>query len=86
MPFLSFKVLTQVYLLKTSMTHNQDLNPLLNLLINCTSAKPVSQILSIKGECTFHLWKFLIIGLCSSSANSLLEIFSFLISLPEVSL
>ena len=43
----------------------------LNLLINCIS----SQILSIKGDCTFLFLNFLIIGLCNSSANSLLEIF-----------
>ena len=66
-----------------SVTHNKNLNPLLNLLINCISARSVHQILSIKGDCTFLLLHFLIIGLCNSSANSLFEIFSFLIPLPE---
>ena len=61
-----------------------NLTPLLNLLINWISAKSKPQILSIKGDFTFHLLNFLIIGLCNSSANSLLEIFSFLTSLSEV--
>ena len=56
-------------------THNKNLNPLLNLLINCISAKSTPQILSIKGDCTFLLLNFLIMRLCNSSANSLLEIF-----------
>ena len=36
-----------------SITHIKNLNPLLNLLINCISAKSEPQILSIKGECTY---------------------------------
>ena len=64
--------------------YDKYLNPLLNLLISCISAKSAPQILSIKGECTFLLLNFRIIGLCNSSANSLLGIFSFLILLPEV--
>ena len=67
-----------------SITHNKNQNPLLNLLTSSISAKSAPQILSIKGECTFLLFKILIIGLCNSSAHSLLEIFSFLIPLPEV--
>ena len=31
MPFLSFKGITQAYLLKISITHNKNLNSLLNL-------------------------------------------------------
>ena len=65
-----------------SITHNNNLNPLLNLLINCISARSAPQILCIKGECTFLFLNFLIIGLCNSSANTLFEIFSFLIPLP----
>ena len=80
--FLSFKGMTHAYLLQMSMTHNENLKPLLNLLINCISAKSLTQILSIKD--TFLLLKFLIIGLCNSSANSLLEIFSLVISLLKV--
>ena len=38
---------------------NKNLNPLLNLLINCTSAKSAPQILSIIGWCTFLLSNFL---------------------------
>ena len=59
-----------------SITHYEDLNPLLNLLINCISATSEPQVLSIKGECTFLFLNFLIIGLCNSSPNSLLDIIS----------
>ena len=69
-----------------SITQNTNLNPLLNLLINCISARSVSQILSIKVECSFYFLNFPLIGLHNSSANSLLEICSFLTVLPEVSL
>ena len=65
-----------------SITHNKKRIPLLNLLINCIFARSAPQMLPIKGECTFHFLNFLIIGLCNSSANSLFEIFSFLIPLP----
>ena len=50
MPFLSFKGITQAYLLKISITHNKNQNPLLNLLNNCKSAKSVPQILSLNEE------------------------------------
>ena len=63
MPFLSFKGITQSYLLKTSITHNKNINPLLNLLINCVSAKSTPQILSLNEEYTFLFLNFLIIGL-----------------------
>ena len=85
-PFLSFKGITHAYLLKISITHNKKRIPLLNLLINYISARSAVQILFIKDECTFLLSNFLIIGLCNSSANSLFDIFSFLIAPPEVSL
>ena len=58
-----------------SIINNKNLNHLLNLLINCISARSAPQIFSIKGECTFLLLNFLIIGLCNSSANYLLETF-----------
>ena len=89
-----------------SIAHNKSLNPLLNLHINCISARSAPQILSIKGDCTFLLLNFIIlVGLCNPSANSrvlsealrsatlarqakfkgrLFEIFSFLVTLPEV--
>ena len=67
-----------------SITHNKNLNPLLNLLINCISARSAPQIFSIKDECTFHFSNFLIITLCCSSANFSLNIISFLIAPPEV--
>ena len=55
-------------------------NPLSNLLINCIFTKSAPQVLSIKDYCTFLLEKFLIIGLCNSSANSLLEMSLFLLA------
>ena len=67
-----------------SITHNKKRIPLLNLLINCVSPGSAPQILLIKGECTFLFLNFLKIGLCNSSSNSLLEVFSFLTIKPEV--
>ena len=63
-----------------SIIHNKNLNTLLNLLINCISAKFSPQILPINSKCTFLFLNFLIIGLCNSSDNSLLEVISFLIT------
>ena len=63
-----------------SITHNKKRTPLLNFLINCISARSAPQILFIKGDCTFLLSNFRIIGLRNSSANSLLDILSFLIA------
>ena len=63
MPFLSFKGTTLAYLLKISITHNKNLNPLLNLLNNYISAKSTPQILSLNDEYTFLFLNFLIIGL-----------------------
>ena len=48
--------------------------------MNCISARSAPQILSIKVDCTFIFLDFLIIGLCNSSANSLFDIFLFLIA------
>ena len=76
-----------------SITHNKTLNPLLNLLIDCISAKYelfiisifyAPQSLSVEGECTFLLLNFLVIGLCNYFTNFSLEIFSFLVLLPEI--
>ena len=53
-----FKGTTQAYLLKISITYNKNLNPLLNLLINCISAKSAPQILSLDVEYTFLFFKF----------------------------
>ena len=58
--------------------------PLLNLLINCILARSAPQVQSIRNDCTFLFLSFLIIGFCNSSANSLFEIFSFFILLPDV--
>ena len=38
-PFLSFKETTHAYSLETSVAYNKDVNSLLNLLINCISAR-----------------------------------------------
>ena len=43
--------------------HNKKQNPLLNLLINCTSTRSAPQILLIKDEYTFRFSDFLINGL-----------------------
>ena len=66
-----------------SKTHSKKQIPLLKLLINCISVRSAPKVLSIKGQCTFLFKNFPIIGLFSSSANSLFEIFSFLMPLPE---
>ena len=83
MPFLFFEGITHAYLLKILITHNKKRILLLNVLINCISAKSAPQIWSIKNECSFFL-HFLIIDLLNSLANSMFGIFSFLIPLPEV--
>ena len=67
-----------------TITHNKNLNPLLNLLINYIFARFAPQILSVKVASTFLFLDILIVGLFNFSANSLLEIISFLIPLPEV--
>ena len=61
-----------------SITHNKNLNLLLNLLISCTSARSGSQILPVKVECTFRFFNFLITGMCNPSANYWSDILSFL--------
>ena len=66
-----------------STTHNKNLNPLLNLLINCISAKSAPQILSLNLEQTFLFLNVLIIGLCNSLANCLLCLILFLKPLPD---
>ena len=69
---LSFKGTIYAYFLKISIIHNKKRIPLLNLLINCISARSVPQILSIKVGCTSLSLNFQIICLCNSSANCLL--------------
>ena len=59
---------------------------MLNLFISCISAKSGPQILSIKYECIFLFSNFLIIDLCNSSANYLLDIILFLTAPPEADL
>ena len=45
-----------------SITHNKNLNPLLNLLIICISSRFLPRILFIKGEFTFRFSSFKIGG------------------------
>ena len=61
-----------------------NLNSFLNLLINFISTRSAPQILSMKAECTFLFVNFLIIHLCDSSVNSLLDIILFLTVLPKL--
>ena len=60
-----------------SITDNKKRIPLLHLHIKCISARFALQILSMKNECTFLLLDFLMIVVCNSSSNSLLEMFYF---------
>ena len=52
-----------------SITYNKNLNPLLNLLMNCILARSAPHILYMKDEYIFRLLNFLMIGLCNLSAN-----------------
>ena len=67
------------------MRYNKNLNILSNLLINCILLRSASKILSTKVEYTFLFLKILIIGLYSSSADFLFEIFLFLVAPRQVS-
>ena len=58
--------------------------PLLNLLVNCVSARSAPQTLSMIGDCAFLLLNFQIISLCNLSASCWSDILSFLIPLAEV--
>ena len=52
--YLSFKATTQAYLLKILITHNKNLNPLLNLFINCISAnQPPKFVFESRINCSF---------------------------------
>ena len=62
-PFLPSKGTTHAYLLKMSITHDKNLNPLLNLLVNCISAKPAPQLFPLNAEYSFLFLNFLIMGL-----------------------
>lgn len=68
-PFLTFKGTTDAFLLKISMTHNENRNPLLCLLIICISARSAPRIFSLKDQYTFRFPDFLINGFCNSFSN-----------------
>ena len=61
-----------------SITHNENPNPLFDLLMKLIPARSVPKILCTKDEYTFLLSNFLIIVLCNSPSKSLLYIISFL--------
>ena len=82
--FLSFKEITHEYQVNILITHNENQIPLVNLHIIYISVGLAPQVLSAKSEWTLLFSNVLIIGLCKSTANSLFEIFSFLVSLPQV--
>ena len=69
-----------MYLLEISITQNKKRILLLRLLINCKAVRLAPQILPIKNECTFLYLNFQTIGIFNPSANSFLEITSFLIA------
>ena len=79
---MPFKVTAHAYLLKITVKHNKNRILLLNLLINCISAKSAPQIIFIKDDHTFSFLNFLIIGLCNSSANFCFDINSLLTTPP----
>ena len=60
--------------------------PLLNVLINCISARSAPQIMSTKDKYTFRFLNLLITDLCNSSADSSLDLISFLIAPLETDL
>ena len=63
------------------MPHNKNRNLLLDLLINCISARPAPQILYLNDEYAFRfLVYFQIIGLCNFFANCWFDIISLLLA------
>ena len=55
-------------------THNKKQNLLLDLLSHCISAWSAPQILPLKDEYTFRSSNSLILDLCNSSANFIINI------------
>ena len=53
-----------------SIAHNENLNPLLNLLINFISGISAPQILTLKDDYTLCFSNFLVIDFSNSSTNS----------------
>ena len=78
--FLKSISIYNIFLVFILITHNTKQIPLLNLLINFIFAKSAQQILSLKDKYTFRLSKFLIFGLCNSSANCQFGIISLSIT------
>ena len=78
--FGSFKWIIHAYLLKISITHNA--NPVLKMLINWILAKSALPNIVYKRWVYFLSLNFLITGLFNSSANSLFEMFLFLLLVP----
>ena len=67
---LSFKGLTQAYLVKTYITHHKYMTFLFLENSDPISAKAATQILSLNLTKTLLLLNFLITSLCNSSASS----------------
>ena len=65
-PECVFNWKTHAYLLQISIMHNKKQVPLLDILLNCISARSESEILSIKEEYTACFSNFLIIALRNS--------------------
>ena len=74
----------RAFMLQISITQNKNRNLLLNLLINCISARSTYQVFSTKDECTFRFLHFLISRLCSSSTNRWFDMISPLTEPPAV--
>ena len=72
--FLSFKELTQAYLVKTSTSHDKYLKPRFLEDNDTISVKSAAQILSLNLIYSFPLFNFLITGLSNSSASSSLTL------------
>ena len=69
--YLSFKSLTQAYLVKASTTDKKNLTPSYLEDNDLISAKSSALVLSLNPAETFLPLKFLITSLCSSWVNSL---------------
>ena len=79
---MSFERTTHVYLLKISITHDINKNPLLYLLIIFTQNQHPNIV--FKEEHTYCFSNFSVLILCNSSANHWFDLIILLIAPPEV--
>ena len=68
-----------------ALTHNQNLDPVLHLLINCISDKCAPHILSLKDKHNLLFLIFLVIGLWNSYADCLFSELELDLELSSVS-